>query len=193
MSQRVWKMFSDKITFTPLPQFCVARKIMSGVQSNQGVHGYHGQMRSRSSSGTFGTTVGSFSRSEGITLGSIFPPSGSALIGASVPTATGVRTIGVGPTGTGITGVGTGCEKPAKSSVGTGFGLGTFSAGFSFKIGSIFSTSSGSRRHSRRRHHHHGSQPQHQRNLIVKCPAGSVTAVLPTCELESHHQKKSTS
>src|SRR4029078_4784847 len=99
MSQRVWKMFSDKITFTPLPQFCVARKMMSGVQSNHGVHGYQGQMRSRSSYGTLGTTVSSFSRSEGITLGSIFPVSGSALKGASVPSATGIRTIGVGPIG----------------------------------------------------------------------------------------------
>src|SRR6478752_2197853 len=134
-------MFSDTMTFVPFPQFCVARKIISGVQSNQGVHGYQGQIRSRCNSGTAGTTVSSLSRSVGITVGSILPAKGSARIGvATVPT--GSRT---GVVSTGGVSIGA-ADRPAKSSVGTGLGFGTFSAGFNFKIGLILSNSSGSKR-----------------------------------------------
>src|SRR4051812_7404861 len=71
MSQRVWKTFSLTMDFAgPPAQAWVTLKMMSGVQSNQGVQGYQGQRRRRSSSGTWGNTPSSLSRRSGITAGS---------------------------------------------------------------------------------------------------------------------------
>src|ERR1044072_4764085 len=83
--------------------------------------------------------------------------------------------------------------NPAMSKDTSGLGSLNFNSGRSLRTGRILSTNSGSRLQRRNCHHHHGHHPQHHVNLMVKCPFASVTTVGPTCELDSHHQKKSTS
>src|SRR5262249_61423477 len=90
-------------------------------------------------------------------------------------------------------GVGGVILSPEKSNETSGLGSLNFRSGWRLRTGRILSTSSGSRRQRRSSHHQHGDQPQHHLNLIVKCPFASVTTAGPTCELDSHHQKKSTS
>src|SRR6185295_966822 len=102
----------------------------------------------------------------------------------------GVRTApGTGLIGTG----GITLVKPGKSKETSGDGSLNFNSGRSFSTGRILSISNGSRLQRRNCHHHHGHHPQHHVNRMVKCPFASVTTVGPTCELDSHHQKKSTS
>src|SRR5438046_3125759 len=151
--------------------------MISGEQSSQGIQGHQGQMRSRSKSGTFGSTVTSLSRSDATTEGSLIGPRN-----------------GSGATGTGFgDGIGVPPVMVTMSTVGTGSGVRNLRLGFSFVTGEIFSISKGSSAHSRNLHHHHGHQPQHQRNLMAKLPLASVIAGPPTWETEDHHQKKSTS
>jgi len=142
-------------------------------------------MRSRSSSGTCGSTLVSLSRNDGIVVGSTLL---MALIGGGIG-IDGVAIPGKGMIGTG----GKTFGRPAISKDTSGVGSLNFKSGRSLRTGRILSISNGSRLQRRNCHHHHGHQPQHQVNLMVKCPFASVTTVGPTCDFDNHHQKKSTS
>src|SRR6201988_2563066 len=155
--------------------------MMSGEQSSHGVHGHHGQIRRRSSSGTAGSTETNVSRSDGMVVGSTLV---IALIGGGVGIE-GIEMPGCGIIGTG----GMTFVRPAKSKDTSGVGSLNFNSGRNFNTGLILSIKSGSRLQPRNLRHPHGHQPQHHLNLIVKLPFASVTTVGPTCELDSHHQK----
>src|SRR5436190_4937371 len=155
-------MFSLTITLsTPPPQFWVTRKMISGEQSSQGVQGHHGQIRSRSRSGTLGSTETSRSRSGVSTLGS--------LIGPAIGTGGSVTGPRAGPVVGPVSGPIVGLPViETISIVGTGSGRMNLSFGLSLSTGVIFSISKGSRAQERSLHHHPGHQPQHQRNFMAK-------------------------
>src|SRR6185295_7193416 len=109
-------------------------------------------------------------------------------------TRRGIGKVSTGPVARPGNRGGKGCGfSAAASNHGTGPGSPNFSAGFSLRIGWIFSIRSGSSAQVGSFHHHHGHQPQHQRNFIAKWPLASVMATGPTGEIDDHHQKKSTS
>src|SRR4029079_17080562 len=111
--------------------------MMSGAQSSHGVHGHHGQMRRRASSGTGGSTPTSLSRKDGIVAGSTLLA--IALIGGGIGIDGGRP--GWGRIGTG----GITLDSPAMSKDTSGLGSLNFKSGRSLRTGRILSISNGSR------------------------------------------------